>query len=113
MRTNTGSNLRAAFTLIELLVVITIIAVLATLGLSLAGTMAKKAKATQCLSSLRQIGVAVRVYTNDNEGRLPDTSHLRASDGSSRSWTVTLSSYLGARFFRRFSANTPSWAAVT
>jgi prepilin-type N-terminal cleavage/methylation domain-containing protein/prepilin-type processing-associated H-X9-DG protein len=65
------SRARLAFTLIELLVVIGIIAILAGLLLPTMGRAKESARGTACLGHLRQIGVALQLYVDANNQRLP------------------------------------------
>jgi prepilin-type N-terminal cleavage/methylation domain-containing protein/prepilin-type processing-associated H-X9-DG protein len=60
------------FTLIELLVVIAIIAIIAAILFPVFAHAREKARQTTCLSNLRQIGLATRMYTQDWDEMLPD-----------------------------------------
>lgn len=60
-----------AFTLVELLTVIGIIAVLAAILFPVFATVRGKARQAGCQSNLRQVGLAVQMYTQDYDGLLP------------------------------------------
>jgi len=63
---------RHGFTLIELLVVVGIIALLMAVLLSTLQAARKRAKAVVCQANLRQWGTTLALYTQENQGRLPD-----------------------------------------
>lgn len=70
MRRNSRFRLKG-FTLIELLIVITIIAILAALLFPVFAKAREKARQTRCTSNLRQLGLALQMYTQDYDELLP------------------------------------------
>src|SRR5690349_5330135 len=62
---------RSGFTLIELLVVIAIIAILAAILFPVFAQAREAARASSCLSNNRQIGISVRMYSQDYDEKFP------------------------------------------
>ncbi len=62
---------KTAFTLIELLVVISIIAILIAILLPTLSKAKRAAKVLHCMSNFKQLGIGLKVYTNENNHRYP------------------------------------------
>ncbi len=123
--------MKRGFTLIELLVVIAIIAILAAILFPVFARAREKARQTACLSNVKEIALAIMMYAQDYDERLPMgydtgtprngliqttqpyTKNYQIHDCPSASEKSVTTSYLGSRSYgyntRIFGAN---WARM-
>jgi type II secretory pathway pseudopilin PulG len=105
-----------AFTLVELLAIIAIVAILAALLLPAAVKAREKARSIQCVSNLRQWGMAFQLYAADNDDFLPRRGQgVQALFQLNRptDWFNALPGYFGLPSYEIMAANAAKPAAHT
>jgi len=102
---------RRGFTLIELLVVIAIIAILAAILFPVFAKAREAARKATCQSNLKQIGLALRMYTSDFDEQLPNNPFDPANTANCANET-TRSMYRGwiSNALMPYAKNTGIWA---
>lgn len=92
------SRRRSAFSLVELLVVTAILATLIGLLLPAVQSARAAARQMQCRSNMRQLGLAVLMFCDSNNGRFPLLAYHNNDDSGrnelQKSWIATLQPYL-------------------
>ena len=89
-----GGYGRAAFTLLELLVVIAVIGVLTATIMPALSKAKQRSVQAGCMSNLKQIGIALQLYVNDNEDTLPGPAFSGARASYDKNSSTELIWYL-------------------
>ena len=84
------SQKSAGFTLIELLVVIAIIAILAAILFPVFAQAREKARATSCLSNVKQLTTSWLMYVQDYDETMPPIADSLAIAANQQKWTALL-----------------------
>ena len=86
-------NRLCGFTLVELLVVISIIALLLAILMPSLQKAREQAKSIVCKSNLKEMGLAICLYEQDDNGAMPPSWVAWNSDALSNNWTVKVAPY--------------------
>jgi prepilin-type N-terminal cleavage/methylation domain-containing protein/prepilin-type processing-associated H-X9-DG protein len=111
MKSSQSDRRRQGFTLVELLVVIAIIAVLAGLLAPGLSNAREKGRSVSCVNNLRQLGVAIQMYFDENDGNIVALSGYSPTwdDTSTQAWTKLLLPYVSNKVEMYQDLGRPPW----
>jgi prepilin-type N-terminal cleavage/methylation domain-containing protein len=103
---NLVKKIASAFTLIELLVVMAIIAILVSIALPVFVGILERGQQTKDLSNAKQIGLGLKLYAGDNDGKFPAQV---TPNGSNPAFVALIPTYIPTEkiFYLAKSAWTP------
>lgn len=81
--------MKRAMTLIELLIVMAILCLLAAILFPVYQQVKRRASGVQCISNLHQLGMALQMYEDDNDGRFPIGAYNSRSPAPVPVWDRT------------------------
>lgn len=90
----TDTGRRSAFTLIELLVVVAVVSLLLSILVPVVGKARAQAQRVACRSQLHGVGMALRMYVDDNRNTMPIAAQLPSEEPNLPSITEVLMPYL-------------------
>ncbi|MDD3925052.1 MAG: type II secretion system protein [bacterium] len=88
LRSVTMTSMRSGFTLVEVLVVMAIVALLSAILYPSFSSAREKTRQSACISNIKSIGQAVRMYSLDNDRKIPD--RVEGTTGAYKSWAGVL-----------------------
>lgn len=88
------SQRHRAFTLVEILIVIAIVAILGAILFSVFSRARETSRSTTCNANLKQIGLAMKLYTQDNAGYVPNVSGTAAGQDIECAWADRIFPYI-------------------
>jgi len=91
-----SGGFQTGFTLIELLAVCAIVTILLALSLTGLSSLIERSESMRCLSNLRRIGMAARLFGDEHNGIIVATCFKADPDTPGKYWWDNLSPYLGS-----------------
>lgn len=88
-----GPRIVRGFSLVELLVCIAVIAVLAGIVITVTGHAVSRSRLAQCSGNMRQWGIGIQLYANDNGGRFPQADEVTRNDNATQ-WQELIAPYI-------------------